>query len=136
MVNRKLKQDLQKASYKRPSDFWGALIAVVSILYGEFIFRVDGYLIANTEPYFQSLPVKVIGFALLLAGLTKLIGILTDNTLARKIGIWSLSGVWFALFVLAVTFSFGSGYPHPSYLFNFLAWASCLIVSFKGDYRE
>ncbi len=25
MVNRKLKQDLQKVSNKRPSDFWGAL---------------------------------------------------------------------------------------------------------------
>lgn len=135
MTDKNLRKDIKIAKLKRLYHPLGLLIAIVSIAYGEFTIRVNDYLIANTEPYFQSLPVKVIGFALLLSGLIKLIGILTDNTLARKIGIWSLSGVWFALFVLAVTFSFGSGYPHPSYLFNFLAWASCLIVSFKGDYR-
>lgn len=134
MVNRKLKQDLQKASNKRPSDFWGALIAVVSILYGEFIFRVDGFLIANAEPYLSKLPENTIGILLMIFGVLKLIGLGLQYKPLKKIGIWLLSGMWSGLFFVALTYSFGTGYPHPSYIFMGMIAIGCFRVSFKGDY--
>lgn len=134
MVNRKLKQDLQKASNKRPSDFWGALIAVVSILYGEFIFRVDGFLIANAEPYLSKLPENTIGILLIIFGVLKLAGLGLQYKPLKKIGIWLLSGMWSGLFFVALTYSFGTGYPHPSYIFMGMIAIGCFRVSFKGDY--
>lgn len=134
MVNRKLKQDLQKASNKRPSDFWGALIAVVSILYGEFIFRVDGFLIANAEPYLSKLPENTIGILLMILGVLKLAGLVLQYKPLKKIGIWLLSGMWSGLFFVALTYSFGTGYPHPSYIFMGMIAIGCFRVSFKGDY--
>lgn len=134
MVNRKLKQDLQKASNKRPSDFWGALIAFVSILYGEFIFRVDGFLIANAEPYLSKLPENTIGILLMILGVLKLAGLVLQYKPLKKIGIWLLSGMWSGLFFVALTYSFGTGYPHPSYIFMGMIAIGCFRVSFKGDY--
>jgi len=134
MVNRKLKQDLQKASSKRASDFWGALIAFVSILYGEFIFRVDGYLIARAEPYLSELPENIIGLLLLILGMVKLAGLGLQNKPLKKIGIWLLSGMWSGLFFVALTYSFGTGYPHPSYIFMGMIAIGCFRVSLKGDY--
>lgn len=134
MVNRKLKQDLQKASNKRPSDFWGALIAFVSVLYGEFIFRVDGFLIANAEPYLSKLPENTIGILLMIFGVLKLAGLGLQYKPLKKIGIWLLSGMWSGLFFVALTYSFGTGYPHPSYIFMGMIAIGCFRVSFKGDY--
>lgn len=134
MVNRKLKQDLQKASNKRPSDFWGALIAIVSVLYGEFIYRVDGYLIANAEPYLSKLPENIIGAALMILGVLKIVGLLLQYKPLKKIGIWLLSGIWSGLFFVALTYSFGTGYPHPSYIFMGMIAIGCFRVSLKGDY--
>lgn len=136
MSDKNLKKDIEEVRCRRPSNSLGLTISIFSILYGEFVFRVNDYLLAQVEPYFRGLPFKLFGVILLIAGLVKLIGILTNNTLARKIGIWSLTGMWSGLFALAVTFSFGTGYPHPGYLFNALPLLICLIVSKKGDYRE
>lgn len=134
MVNRKLKQELKKASNKRPSDFLGSLIAMVSILYGEFIFRVDGFLIANAEPYLSKLPENTIGILLVLIGVLKLIGLVLQYKPLKKIGIWLLSGMWSGLFFVSLTYSFGTGYPHPSYIFMGMIAIGCFRVSLKGDY--
>lgn len=135
MTDKTLAKDIEKARKKRPTRFLGITMALFSLLYGEFIIRVDGFLLSWTEPYFQGVPVKLIGCLLIIAGLIKVIGNITDNLTLRKIGIWSLSGMWSGLFVLAITFSFGTGYPHPSYLFNGLALVVCLRVSIKGNYN-
>lgn len=135
MTDKKLAEDIEKARNKRPPHFFGITIAILSALYGEFIVRVDGFLLSWTEPYFQDIPVDLIGVLLVMAGLIKIIGIILNNTSLRKIGIWSLSGIWSGLFVLALTFSFGTGYPHPSYLFNGLVFVVCLRVSIRGNYE-
>lgn len=134
MTDNKLAADIDKARNKRPLHFYGFTIALFSILYGEFILRVDGFLLSWTEPYFQVIPVNLIGALLIVAGLIKINGIVFNNTFLRKIGIWSLSGVWCGLFVLALSFSFGTGYPHPSYLFNGLFFVICLRVSIRGNF--
>lgn len=139
MTDEKLQEDIQKARNKRskrPTWFWGLSIAILSIFYGEFILRVEGFLLGRVEPYFQQLPVQVIGILLIIAGLIKLFGILTNNLLLRKIGIWSLCGIWSGLFILAMTFSFGTGYPHQSYMFNGFVLAACFRVSYRGCYNE
>lgn len=135
MTDKKLADDIKKARNKQPPRFYGLSIAIFSILYGEFIIRVDGFLLSWTEPYFQSIPVTLLGLLLITAGTIKLIGSLSNNLTLRKIGIWSLSGIWSGLFVLALTFSFGTGYPHPSYLFNGYFLAICLRVSIRGKYN-
>lgn len=136
MVDKKLKKDLHNASNKRPSDFWGTLIALVSILYGEFIFRVDGYFLSNAEPYLSSLPENIIGISLALASILKLIGLITQNRLLKRLGIWLLSGIWSGFFFVALTYSFGTGYPHPTYIFIGLVTIGCFRVSLKGDYGK
>lgn len=133
MTNKQLEKDILKATKRNPS-FFGSALAVFSILYGQFIVQVEGYLLTITEPYFHPLPSRLIGALLILAGAIKLTGILTHYTPMRKIGIWSLSGLWSGLFALALTFSFGSGYPHSSYLFNGLVLVICLRVSLRGNY--
>ena len=132
--NTKLKKELKKASNKRPSDFWGTLIAAVSILYGEFIFRVDGYLVANAEPYLSDLPENIIGILLIVIGLFKLLGLFLQYKPFKKMGIWLLSGIWSGLFFVALTYSFGTGYPHPTYVFIGMIAIGCFRVSLKGDY--
>lgn len=136
MENLKLKKELKKASNKRPSDFWGTLIAIVSILYGEFIFRVDGYFISNAEPYLSKLPEDIIGITLVTLGLFKLIGLFLQYQPFKRIGIWLLSGMWSGLFLVALTYSFGTGYPHPTYIFIGMITAGCFRVSLKGDYAK
>lgn len=99
MTNKQLEKDMSKVIKRQPS-FFGATLAVFSVLYSQFIIQVDGYLLTITEPYFHPLPNRLIGALLVIAGVTKLIGILTNYTSMRKIGIWSLSGLWSGLFVL------------------------------------
>lgn len=133
MTNKQLERDLLEARKRQPS-FFGLALSIFNVLYGLFIIRVEGYLLSLTEPYFHYLPARLIGALLVMAGVMKLIGIATCYTPFRKVGIWWLSGLWGGLFVLALTFSFGSGYPHSSYLFNGLILAICLRVSLRGNY--
>lgn len=134
MTDKHLIRDIKRARSKRPTRFMGITMAVFSILYGEFILRVDGFLLSWTEPYFQGIPVKLIAWLLIVSGLLKIVGNVTDTLWLRKVGIWSLSGVWTGLFVLALTYSFGSGHPHPSYLFNGLVVIICWRISARGNY--
>ncbi|GEQ32148.1 hypothetical protein B795N_00300 [Marinilactibacillus psychrotolerans] len=132
-----LKKDIEELRRRKPSNSLGYLISIFSIWYGFFNIQNDFYLIGLIEPYLQHIvSIKFIGYCLVLFGMLKLIGIIKNNTLARKLGIWSLTGMWSGLFALALTFSFGTGYPHATYGFNALVLVLCLIVSFKGDYKE
>lgn len=127
-------QDIDKQRKRKPVAFWGLMISLCSVLYGEFIVRVEGYLLTHSEPYFQKLPENVVGYILLAAGIIKMVGVILDYNPMKKIGIWLLSGIWSGLFVLSFTFSFGSGYPHPSYIFMVFMMVACFRVSWKGDF--
>ncbi|MFL2116263.1 hypothetical protein ACEN4P_01375 [Marinilactibacillus psychrotolerans] len=132
-----IKKDIEELRCRKPSNSLGYTISAFSIWYGIFNVQNDFYLLGRIEPYLQHIvPIPIIGYCLIVTGMLKFFGIITNNTLARKIGIWSLTGMWSGLFALALTFSFGTGYPHATYLFNGLALVICLMVSFKGDYKE
>lgn len=134
MTDKELIEDLEEAKKKEPFPILGLFIAVLSILYGEFTIRVDGYFISHVEPYLKGLPEDAIGGILLVLGVIKLIGIFARSYKWKRRGIIGLSAAWSGLFAIATTFSFGTGYPHPSWMFFLLTVGICLIESSKGDF--
>lgn len=119
---------------QQPIALWGTLIALYSLLEGQFYFMHEGYLISSAEPFMKFLPEKLIGAALIIAALIKLIGVFSRNDLLKRIGIWMCTALWSGLFVVAFTFSFGTGYPNDSWINKGLVLAICIIISTKGDY--
>ena len=134
MTDKQLMRDIDRNRRRQPVAFWGLWISIVSIIYGEFIVRVDGYLLAHSEPYFARIPENPVGALLVIAGVIKLVGVVLDDGLIKKIGILSLSAMWTGIFIVALTFSFGSGYPHPSYIFMGFMMIGCFRISLKGDF--
>ena len=131
--NQKLMEDLDRERsrvHKADNYAWlGLILATISLLYGEFIVRVDGFFLQHTEPYFKWLPENFIGILLMAAGLIKLIGVLTRNKRLKRYGIWALCGLWWGMVGIAWGYSFGSGYPHPSWIYM-LGYA--LICSYEA----
>lgn len=134
MTSRKFLKELERNSAE-PFQFWGFLISLTSLFYGYFIINTPGFLLNHVEPYFQGIPEWVFGYGLLLFGMIKLTGVFTKNKRIRKTGIIALSAIWSALFILAFTYSFGTGYPHPSWIFSLSAVLTCWRISFKGDFN-
>lgn len=135
MENQQLKRDIKSKQREKELPFFNILIALVSILHGEFISRVDGYLAEYSEPYIDYLPEQFIGTVLIILGVMKLVSILSNNTQLKKYSIWGLSSIWTGLFFIALTYSFGSGYPNPSWYFYFLVVAGCYHIS-RGDFSD
>lgn len=134
MTDKMLMHDIEELRKRQPLAFWGLLFAIGTILYGEFIVRVDGYLLAHTEPYFAKVPEDLIGYLLIGASLIKVVGVILNSGPIKRIGIISMSAVWTGVFVLATTYSFGTGYPHPSYIFMGIMMIGCYRISRKGDF--
>lgn len=135
MRDKVLTAEIDDAVKKRPFAFWGFLLAVISIAYGEFLLRAGGYLLLHSEPYMTFLPEKTIAAILIGAGLLKALGVVFEIVWAKKIGIWLLTGIWTGLTVAAFAFSFGTGYPMaPGYIFHTMLMAACYRVSIKGDF--
>lgn len=134
MKDKELKKELKNYRNKTRLPFWSISIALISILHGEFICRVDGYLLEHSEPYIKYLPERAIGTVLLVLGIVKLLAILINNKRIKKYSIWGLSFVWTGLFLIALTYSFGSGHPNPSWYFYGLVVIGCYRVSHKGDF--
>lgn len=129
-------RDLEKAKKKRSFPILGFVISLLSITYGEFVARVDGYFLAHTEPYLRGLPEDIIGWLLIVAGVIKLLAILAKNTKLKRFGIVSLSVIWSGLFAVSFLYSFGTGWPHPSWQFMLFVTAICIIESIQGRYAD
>lgn len=135
MSDKELMKEIdQERNKKPPFSFWGLLLALFSFGWGEFILRVDGYLLSHAEPYMQKLPEWFIGWFLVMASLIKIIGVLTEIKTFKRWGIWLLGGVWCGLSVVSIAYSFGTGYPHPSWMVALLATAGCWRIAFRGDF--
>lgn len=135
MSNKGLMEEIdEERNKKAPFAFWGMLVSVFSIIFGEFVFRVDGFLLNHSEPYMQKLPENFIGIFLIVAAVIKLIGVCTEWKCFKRWGIWSLGGIWTGLFVVTITFSFGSGYPNDSYILPALMMVACYRIAIKGDF--
>ncbi len=135
LIDRELMKQINKERSKKPPfAFWGMMISVVSLLYGEFIWRVDGFFLNHAEPYMQKLPENFIGIFLIFGAVIKLIGVFTEIKICKRWGIWLLGGAWSGLFVVTTAFSFGTGYPHPSWIFALMLMVSSFRIAFKGDF--
>lgn len=133
MVSREIRS-IAEESHNKPIAFWGAVIAIYSILYGAFYLRHTGYLINQAEPYMSKLPEKGIGAALIIFGILKLVGVATRNKKIKRIGIWGLATIWGGLLAVAFLFSFGSGYPSSQWIDKLLVVIICSRISFRGDF--
>lgn len=134
MSNRELKRQLIKEAERKPQIFYSFCVSFISLFFGAFTIYYDGYLIANVEPYFARLPEDIIGALLIIWAVIKILGVITNRTLLKRVGILGLSALWTGLLVLAITYSFGTGYPNPSYMYTALVAAICYRISYRGDF--
>ena len=128
-----MKEINQERKRKPPLAFWGLLVALQTVMMGLFIINIDGYLTAHSEPYL-TLPENIIGLFAVVVGCIKIIGVLTNNKAMKRWGIWLLAAFWGGLFFISATYSFGSGYPHESYIYSFGLMAASWRISLKGDF--
>ena len=128
-VSEKLKEELEQ---EKPSYFWGMTIAITSVMNGFHLLFYPSVLSDRLETYLLGVNEDLFGLALVMFGVVKIIGIIIDNVNMRGIGIVGLSIVWGMLWVVAMMFSFGIGYPSTAYLTNGLMLVACLRVSYRG----
>lgn len=135
MTDKQLQREVKELKKRSNFAFWGFWISITSIIQGWFIYHYSGYLMVHSEPYLRFIPEKLIGIVLIAFGVVKIAGVLSDNRILKSAGIWGLSSVWTALFVVAATFSFGTGYPDDRFIIHLFIMIACYRVSFRGDYR-
>ena len=128
-VSEKLKEELE---HEKPSYFWGMTIAISSVLNGFHLLFYPSVLSDRLDVYLLGANEDIFGVALVLFGVVKIIGIIIDSENMRGVGIVGLSIVWGMLWVVAMMFSFGIGYPSTTYLTNGLMLVACLRVSYRG----
>ena len=128
-VSEKLKEELEQ---EKPSYFWGMTIAIVSVMNGFHLLFYPSVLSERLDVYLLGVNEDIFGVALVLFGAIKLIGIMIDSVNMRGVGIVGLSIVWGMLWVVALMFSFGIGYPSTTYLSNGLMLVACLRISYRG----
>lgn len=123
----KVKQHQAKSSY-----FWGMAIAIGSLMNGVHLLMYESVIVDRLNAYFLGADENIFGALLVLFGTIKLIGILIDSVIMRRVGIVGLSMVWGMLWVVALMFSFGIGYPNSAYISNGMMLTGCLRVSYRG----
>ena len=128
-VSEKLKEEQYQA---KPSYFWGTAVAIGSVMNGLHLLMYESVIVDQLNAYFLGADENIFGVALVLFGMIKLIGILIDNVIMRRVGIVGLSMVWGMLWVVALMFSFGIGYPNSAYISNGMMLVGCLRVSYRG----
>lgn len=128
-VSEKLKEEKYQA---KQSYFWGMAIAIVSVMNGLHLLFYEDVIVDRLNAYFLGVDENIFGVVLVLFGTIKLIGILVDSVIMRRVGIVGLSIVWGMLWVVALMYSFGLGYPSTVYLSNGMMLVACLRVSYRG----
>ena len=131
MVSRKTTHKLDDIIYRK-FRFQFILVSVYSIVQGAFYLYFEGYIISRSEPYMQHLQESLIGWVMVLSGILLLIGYFKRWMLMKKIAIFLLAVLWGGLFLVALTFAFGSGYPDADWLDRLLILALTLRLSKKG----
>lgn len=128
-VSEELKVEQQQL---KPSYFWGVTVSIISLLNGLHLLFYEGVIVDRLNAYFLGANEDIFGVVLVLFGGIKLIGVLIDSVTMRAVGIVGLSVIWGMLWVVALMFSFGIGYPNTAYLSNGMMLIACLRVSYRG----
>ena len=129
-----LKDEILIEKGKRAFPFWGYSISILSLFYGSFILIYDDYMHSLFSELFDVIPDWSIALLLIVSALIKLVGIHKQNKRMMRIGIVCLSAVWTAITAVYLVYSFGVGYPNPSFLFMGFIAIACYRVAKKGDF--
>lgn len=119
----------------KKSHYLSMSVGIVSFLTGMFFTIFSGELSVFFQPYLKNVPEIFVGVTLVIFGVMKVIGILTNNMLLRKISIVALSFLWGSLFVVSTVYSFGIGFPSISFIFAGKVAADCMRISTRGIHR-
>ncbi|MGH2064784.1 hypothetical protein ACRCJ1_00095 [Aerococcus sp. L_4] len=129
-----IKEEILQEKCKGAFPFWGAAIAWFSIFYGIFLIVFGEYMHSLFSRLFDVVPDWLIAVVLITSAVIKIVGIYSKNKKLMRIGIVALSAVWTAIEAVYLVFSFGIGYPSPSFLFVGLIVVICYRVAKKGDF--
>ena len=129
-----LKEEILREKCKGAFPFWGGAISWFSIFFGIFLIIFGDYMHSLFSRLFDVVPDGIIATVLIISAVIKLVGIYSKNKKLMRIGIVSLSAVWTAIEAVYLVFSFGIGYPSPSFLFVGLIVVICYRVAKKGDF--
>lgn len=129
-----IKEEILREKCKGSFPFWGYSISLLSVFYGGFILIYGDYMHNLFSRLFDVIPDWTIALLLIASALIKLIGIHKQNKKIMRIGIVCLSAVWTAITAVYLVYSFGVGYPNPSFLFMGFIAIACYRVSKKGDF--
>lgn len=129
-----IKEEILKEKCKGAFPFWGYSISLLSLFYGSFILIFGDYMHSLFSRLFDVIPDWTIAILLIGSALIKLLGIHKKNKKVMRVGIVCLSAVWTAITAVYLVYSFGVGYPSPSFLFMGFIAVACYRVSKKGDF--
>lgn len=129
-----VKEEILKEKSKGAFPFWGFFISIHSLLYGGFILLFGDYMHSLFSRLFDVVPDWTIAVMLIVSAVIKLVGILKRDKKLMRIGIVCLSAVWTAITAVYLVYSFGIGYPSPSFMFMGFIAIACYRVSKKGDF--
>lgn len=131
-----LKEEIKLETFKGQFPVWGAFYAWFSLIFGTFLLVYGSYLHGIFAKLFDVIPGWTLALAVILSAVVKLVGIYTRNKKMMRVGIVSLSAVWTGLTAVYVVYSFGIGYPSPSFLFMGLVMVACYRIAWKGNYSH
>lgn len=129
-----LKEEILIEKGKRAFPFWGFSISLLSLFFGGFILMFGDYMHSLFSRLFDVIPDWTIGVLLIVSALIKLVGIHKRNKKIMRVGIICLSAVWTAITAVYWVYSFGVGYPNPSFLIIGFVAVACYRVAKKGDF--
>lgn len=116
--------------------YLGLSVAIVSIINGYFYINFAGLLSFFFRPYIEVVPEVQIGYVLMFVGIMKLYGIVTGNTMIRRIAIVLLSGIWGGLAFVSLIYSFGVGFPSLWFVYTGKIAADCMRISIRGFFSK
>lgn len=135
MADNEVVKGLKKRKAEETSYFWGYFISIISIMDGIFILATENFLGNRLDAYLLGVGDNIFGWALVILGLAKILGILADSKKMRLVGVVGLSVVWGMLFAVSLLFSFGIGYPSNAFISNGAMLGATFRVAYKGVFH-
>ncbi len=134
LQDEKLVEDIKRETNKKELPFWSILVVSVSLLHGLFILRFTGYLTEHSGTELGLMTEQFIGWGLIVFAIFKIIAMIGDYHLIKRLSVVALSFIWTGLFSLSLVYSFGIGHPNPYWYFYAVIVLGCYRISFKGGY--
>lgn len=109
-------------------------ISLISIAYGLFIIYYQGYFLGILHPNIIGIKPLFLGIPLIVLGIFKILGMVLENDLMRRLAVIGLAFVWGGLLAINFVFAVGDGYPDPTWLFMARIIFDCVTLAAKGSY--